>query len=162
MLNRINAAATWRKFTGLTEADLHMKDMEVLLRGFALLCYGSTYKPSMTRFLNDISMKFQSFKKEDVDYLELLYKSFLDACYKLPDKAFYGNTGTFTISIYDAVFAAVCSAPLKERKLVTLKVDDVKLEELKADTEFVQASQSRTAGQGNVKKRLDRATAILG
>jgi hypothetical protein len=162
MLNRINTAAPWRKFTGLSEADLHMKDMEILLRGFALLFYGQTYKPSMTRFLNDASMKFQAFKQEDVGYLELLYKSFLDSCSNLPEKAFYGNTGAFTISIFDAVFAAVCEAPLKDKALITSKVDASKLEALKADLEFVQASQSRTAGQGNVKKRLERAKAILG
>jgi hypothetical protein len=162
MLNRINAAPAWRKFTGLSEADLHMKDMEVLLRGFALLFFGSNYRPSMTRFLNDASMRFQAIKKEDVEYLENLYKSFLEACSGLPDKAFWGNTGTFTISIFDAVFSAVCAAPLKEKTLITAKIDASKLEQLKADTEFVQASQSRTAGQGNVKKRLERATAILG
>jgi Protein of unknown function DUF262 len=162
MLNRINAAPSWRKFTGLSEADLHMKDMEVLLRGFALLFYGSTYKPSMTRFLNEASMRFQALKQEDVDYLELLYKSFLAACSKLPEKAFYGNTGTFTISIFDAVFSAVCATPLQEKKLIEGEIDPAKLEQLKADGEFVQASQSRTAGQGNVKKRLERAKAILG
>jgi hypothetical protein len=161
MLNRINAAPSWRKFTGLSEADLHMKDMEILLRGFALLFYGSTYRPSMTRFLNDASMKFQAFKKEDVDYLESLFQSFLQSCSNLAEKAFWGNVGTFTITIFDAVFAAVCEAPLKEKRLIAEKVDAAKLDALKADNEFIQASQSRTAGQGNVKKRLERATEIL-
>lgn len=162
MLYKINASASWRRFTGLPSADLHMKDVEILLRGFALLFFAQQYRPSMTRFLNESSRKFQSFERDVVNYLESLYESFIKACSGLQDKAFVGNTGAFTISIFDAVFAAVCDGPLKQRVLVTSNVDAGKLNELKADTEFIDSSQSRTTGQGNVKKRLERAAAILG
>jgi len=162
MLYRINTTAEWRRFTGLTAADLHMKDVEILLRGFALLFYAPKYRPSMTRFLNEASRKFQSLPQKDIEYLQSLYESFIASCGNLPDKAFYGNTGTFTISIFDAVFAAICGPPLKNKGLVTASVDAQKLNELKADTQFVESSQSRTTGLGNVKKRLERAATILG
>lgn len=161
MLHRVNSDPRWRKFTGLPEADLHMKDMEILLRGFALLFYGESYKPSMTRFLNEASKKFQDFSQPDVTYLESLFHSFLDACSELTVKAFHGKSAVFTISIYDAVFAAICRHPLEKKELVTRKVDSAKLAELKSDSEFVETSQSRTAGTGNVKKRLERANALL-
>ena len=93
--------------------------------------------------------------------LESLFYSFLDACAELPDRAFQGKSGVFTISIYDAVFAAICRAPLDAKSHVKETVDITKLNNLKADTEFADASQSRTAGKGNVKKRLERATALL-
>jgi hypothetical protein len=162
MLYKINTSASWRRFTGLPAADLHMKDVEILLRGFALLFFAPQYKPSMTRFLNESSRRFQSFEQDKVNYLESLYESFIKACSNLQDRAFIGNTGAFTISIFDAVFAAVCAEPLKQKELVTCSLDAGKLNALKADTEFIDSSQSRTTGQGNVKKRLERATAILG
>jgi hypothetical protein len=88
MLYKINAAAQWRRFTGLTAADLHMKDVEILLRGFSLLFFGPTYRPSMTRFLNEASRKFQSLSGGDVAYIQSLFDSFIVSCSDLPDKAF--------------------------------------------------------------------------
>jgi hypothetical protein len=162
MLYRINTDPAWRRFTGLTEADLHMKDIEILLRGFALLFYGEDYRPSMTRFLNESSRKFQLFDLCNVEYLEQLFASFVKSCNGLPDRAFYGNTGTFTISIFDAVFPAVCTDALRKKNFIANEINAVKLETLKADTEFIESSQSRTTGQGNVRKRLSRAVQILG
>jgi hypothetical protein len=161
MLYRINADATWRSLTGLAEADLHMKDIEIVLRGFALLFYGDEYKPSMTRFLNEASKKFQGFSEDNVQYLERLFHSFLKACSELPAKPFNGKSGVFSISIFDAVFAAVCKPVLGQQALVAKKVDSSKLQALKGDLEFIEATQFRTAGSSNVKKRLEKATQIL-
>lgn len=161
MLYKINADARWHNLTGLTDSDLHMKDIEFLLRGFSLLLRSDRYKPSMTRFLNDSSKQFKNLSEEKVTYLELLFDSFLESCSGLPLKAFYGKTGKFTISIYDAVFAATCKRPLGAGKLVEMKIDPVQLSALKDDAEFVEASQSRTAGKDNVAKRLAKAAERL-
>jgi hypothetical protein len=161
MLARINADARWRKIIGLDDPDLHMKDIETILRGFALLMYGREYRPSMTRFLNDSSRKLQKLPSESVSYLEALFMSFLEACKELPPKAFYGKMGAFTISIYDAVFAAVCKSALEDKTVLKAPVDPVAIFTLKEDSAFVDASQSRTAGKGNVLKRLERAEALL-
>ena len=37
MLHRINLLPSWRRFLQVTDPDLHMKDVEILLRGFAML-----------------------------------------------------------------------------------------------------------------------------
>jgi hypothetical protein len=161
MLSRVNADPRWRILIGLNDPDLHMKDIETILRGFAVLMYGQDYQPSMTRFLNESSRKLQKLPLDAVSYLESLFMSFLRACGDLPPKAFYGKTGAFTISIYDAVFAAVCRSPLKRKAVLETPVSRAALSALKQDAEFVDASQSRTAGKGNVLKRLERAEALL-
>jgi hypothetical protein len=63
--------------------------------------------------------------------------------------------------IYDAVFAAVCTKAAKSKSLVKRPIDPVNLSALKKDDKFVEASQSRTAGTGNVRTRLERARALL-
>lgn len=161
MLYRTNVETRWRGLLGLGEPDLHMKDVETILRGFALLIRGKDYHPSMTGFLNESSRQFRRLPKEEVEYLEKLFDSFLTACADLPEKSFYGKGGNFAISIYDAVFAAVCSAAFEKHKLVKRKIDPAKLNSLKEDSEFFAASQSRTAGLGNVKTRLSRAQQML-
>ena len=57
MLYDMNTEGTWRSLLGSTEPDLHLKDIEVLLRGFAMLVDEPTYAPSMLRFLNRFSKK---------------------------------------------------------------------------------------------------------
>jgi hypothetical protein len=161
MLFRANADPRWRALVGVPEPDLHMKDIETVLRGFALLARGDKYKESMTRFLNESSRHFKRLPESDVKYMESLFYSFLDACSDLPARAFYGRSGGFTLSIYDAVFAAVCSDAFQKHELVKSKVESERLKALKDDEKFVEASQSRTAGTGNVKSRLSRATEML-
>jgi hypothetical protein len=159
MLARVNTDPRWRKLIGLEDPDLHMKDIETILRGFALLMFD--YQASMTRFLNEASRKLKAHSSEDVKYFEKLFLSFLSACEELPSKPFRGNTGAFTISIYDAVFAAACTTAAKSKKLLRRPIDADKLAALKKDEAFVNASQSRTAGTGNVRTRLERARQIL-
>jgi hypothetical protein len=159
MLARINTEPAWRKLLGIEAPDLHMKDIEAILRGFAVLMY--EYKASMTRFLNESSRKLKAMPSDEVAYLERLFLSFLRACESLPPRPFHGNTGAFTISIFDAVFAAVCTRPIKSKKEIKRPIDGSKLAALKKDEKFVEASQSRTAGTGNVRLRLERARKVL-
>ncbi|HXM59332.1 MAG TPA: DUF262 domain-containing protein [Terriglobales bacterium] len=161
MLYKANTDWRWRSLLGVEEPDLHMKDIETILRGFALLIRGKSYRPSMTGFLNESSRQFKRLPLAEVVYLEQLFYSFLDACSDLPPQSFYGKGGGFTISIYDAVFASFCSAAFEQHDVLKGKIDPVKLSRLKEDTEFFEASQSRTAGKGNVKKRLSRAIEML-
>ncbi len=49
MLYRINRLTGWREMIQADEPDIHMKDVEVLLRGFAMLIDGISYAPSMAQ-----------------------------------------------------------------------------------------------------------------
>lgn len=162
MLYLINLDKRWRDLLGVAEPDLHMKDIEILLRAFAMVMSGNEYKPSMTRFLNFTSKRAKSLPKEKVEYLEKLFYAFLDACKALPTKAFFGaQSKKVNISFIDAVFAAQCAAAFSVGSLEVPAVDPAKLRRLKEDPEFVTATQSDTASTANVAKRLERAKAIL-
>ncbi len=161
MLAKINLNPTWRRFLGLEEPDLHMKDIEILLRGFAMLIEGSNYKPSMTKFLNGFSKNCKTLGDEQLKYLEKLFESFMTACKYLPGDAFLSKKQRFNISLYDATFAAICGAVFDERKLVTEIVQLERLKSLRDDQEFIDASQSDTARKTNVETRLLRARSIL-
>ena len=82
MLYRINAETRWRKLLRSDTPDLHMKDIEILLRGFAMLVDSDNYAPSMVRFLNLFSKNCMNSSAERNEYLERLFGSFLHACAK--------------------------------------------------------------------------------
>ncbi len=162
MLYRLNTVPGWRQIIGVDEPDLNMKDIEILLRGFAMLIERDEYQSSMVKFLNSFSKSCKQLKNEQIDYLENLFLSFLESCSNLPEKAFYRKTtNKFNISIFEAVFVAQCGSSFEERKLVEGKLDIEKLEELKRDSEFVEAIQSQTTSKENVNIRLRKAASIL-
>jgi hypothetical protein len=77
MLYRANSKKEWRRILANQEPDLHMKDVEILLRGFAMLIDGENYAPSMVKFLNQFSRKCRTQTTEKIQVLSDLLDSFL-------------------------------------------------------------------------------------
>lgn len=161
MLFKINNDSRWRRLLSAPEADLHVRDVEILLRGFAMLIEGDTYKPSMVKFLNRFSNNSKTLNKEQIQYLELLFDSFLKATELLPDRIFFGASNRFATLFFEAVFAAVCHKPFSERALISQQLDADKIRAIFKDNDFAAASQTDTAGTNNVKSRLGRAKEIM-
>src|SRR5207249_2777472 len=88
MLYRINNNAQWRKLARTESADLHRKDVEILLRGFALLLDGANYSPSMVRFLNKFSKAARNYTADLITFLQQLFEGFMAATEPLPETAF--------------------------------------------------------------------------
>jgi hypothetical protein len=161
MLYRINQNLSWRELIGQKEVDLHSKDIEILLRAFAMLWYSADYKPSMTRFLNESSRKLKQLKEEDINYCEELFLSFLNACKKLDDKSFISSRGRFNLSTFEAVFVALAEEPFSKRELVTREINIANLKKLKENEAFKDATQIATASSANVAQRKKSATELL-
>ena len=164
MLYRINAESPqWRKLLRSDAPDLHMKDIEILLRGFAMLVDGDNYAPSMVRFLNLFSKKCTENSAKINEYLEILFGSFLHACAKLPADIFFNKRNNrFNIALYEAVFAVSGKGAIAERRPIDGSLDADRIRDLEQDKEFSEASSVSTTSTANVKKRLDRAAAIVG
>jgi hypothetical protein len=161
MLYRVNAIAEWRRLIGVPEADLHMRDIEILLRAFAMLMEGDKYSSSMARFLNRFSKTTKGYSEQIVTQLEQLFHSFVKECKGLPDNAFFGKSGKFSVTVLESVFAAVCGPALNGESMKPDALTDEKLIALKADKEFLDYSQARSTNLSNVKGRLIRAKEIL-
>ena len=162
LLDDMNEKEEWRKILGNLEPDVHMKDIEILLRGFALLVDGNNYVPSMVKFLNQFSNACKVQDPEDNEYFRKLFESFLKTCSTLPENTFKNKKNRFNVALYEAVFTAACEKAFVKRCFVTGELDVKRIEELKEDKEFTEASQEGTTRTKNVAKRLSRAREILG
>ncbi|NJN67757.1 MAG: DUF262 domain-containing protein [Chloroflexaceae bacterium] len=160
MLHQTNANPTWRRILGIPEPDIHMKDLESLLRGLALLIKGDEYRPSMVRFLNGFSRQAQNDPPEEVEYLGSLFGSFLESCSALPDDAFQTG-GRFSLMLFESVFVAVCLPFYSNHHLVSGTIVPDSVAQLKADRGFKAASQKGTASKDNVQSRLQRAQELI-
>lgn len=160
MLYRTNTQQEWRKLVGAKIPDIHMKDVEILLRGFAMLLSGDTYRPSMVKFLNRFSQEARKFDEKRLKQLQQLLQSFLESCEFLPPDAFHSNQGRFSPMIFESVFVAACT-PYSKRGKVRGRINAESLNDLKEDPDFREATQSRTSDTVNVRTRLLRADNIL-
>lgn len=161
LLYEMNKTPQWRKLLARPEPDLHMKDIEILLRGFAVLIDGANYAPSMVKFLNQFSNKSKAQDAEQNQYLQNLFGSFLNACTKLSEDAFIRN-GRFNIALYEAVFTAACEQAFADRCLVDGFLEAERLRNLEADPDFGSASRVSTTDTASVRTRLKRAREVVG
>ncbi|OAI25212.1 hypothetical protein A1351_16820 [Methylosinus sp. R-45379] len=162
MLYRLNLNSRWREFLNTQVPDLHMKDIEILLRGFAMLISYESYVPSMVRFLNKFSRDSAKNSSDENGYLEELFCSFLNACVDLPQDAFINlRSNRFNIALFEAVFTATCADAYADRRLLGGRVSPAELSALIGDSEFGRASLEGTTKKLNVDVRLKRASELL-
>src|SRR5262249_13985562 len=128
MLYKANSNLDWRRLVGNKEPDLHMKDVEILLRGFAMLIDGDNYSPSMVKFLNQFSRRAKGNSREQNDYISTLLEDFFDSCRELPDNAFLSKrNGRFNIALYECVFAAACEDAFKDKQTLDAYLSEKEL-----------------------------------
>ena len=162
MLLRANYEQGWRRLLNSAEPDLHLKDMELLLRMFAMLISADKYSPSMSKFLNQFSKECQSNTREVNRYLEDVFKHFLKATSDLPDNVFVNKSNNHvSIALMEAVFAATCRVKYQAGGLPKGNLNLEELRALGTDQAFVEASQRATTQRANVHKRLDRAFELV-
>jgi uncharacterized protein with ParB-like and HNH nuclease domain len=162
MLYSINTEKGWRSILGTPVPDLHMKDIEILLRGFAMLIDGTKYSPSMVKFLNHFSRSCETVTDQSNEYLRGLFCSFVGAASELPEDAFVNKKNNrFNIALYEAAFTATCEKAFAEHRALDGKIDSSKLLSLANDEAFIEAASKGTTGSVNVEARLNRARTWL-
>ena len=161
MVARSNADDRWRKLIAEPEPDLRMKDVEILLRGFAMLTRSAGYSPSMTRFLNKFADEMQGESNEEIELLQMLLSSFLDACADFPAGIFGTSSRKLNISVFESVFSAVCESGYADRTGHVSSVCELQINRLKEDPVFLDAARTKSTDTDKVHARLRRARELL-
>ncbi len=160
-LYSINMYQNWRVLLGQVRPDIHMKDVEILLRGFAMLLDSENYTPSMTRFLNQFSKKSKAFNPDSLPYFQQLFEAFCTYIVDINPKAFISVSGKFSITVFESIFVALCQDAAKRKDLNIKETTVENIEKLKNNLDFLKSTQSNTASKANVEDRLKLAKEIL-
>lgn len=162
MLSRLNYSQSWRLILKMENLDVHMKDVELILRSFAMAYEYKDYKPSLANFLNSFSKKAKVFDKEVCAYLESLFISFLEYINGVsPDVFVSEKSRRFNIFLFEAVFASLATAKIPKRELFVGRIEPDKLRDILSDKEFQEACVAGTTNTTNVFARLDVAARHL-
>ncbi|WP_454989704.1 DUF262 domain-containing protein [Capnocytophaga sputigena] len=162
LLYKLNLKDEWRKLLSTGTPDINMKEVEILLRGFAMLIDRENYKPSMTKFLNGFSYKAKKNSDDENKLLENIFNTFISSLLSLGDNKIFWTNNRFNISVYEAVFATLCESAYKEKDASkVLYADKSRINTLKKNKEFIDAYSQRTTSKANVQKRNEIAKRIL-
>lgn len=159
LLFRLNMDSRWRRLLDQDEPDLHMRDIEVLLRGIALWQRGAQYAPSMVRFLNEFSKSAQGWDLEAVQSFGQEIGRFLDAVKDVPPTAFQTRQGKFSVPLFDAVFPAVTKRAGMD---AGFRLQEEHVTAVATHEDFANYSLKQTTNTVNVKGRIGLGERIIG
>jgi len=160
-LYELNKNERWRRIFGQDERDKDLRDVELLLRAFAMLMYSSEYRPSMTRFLNRFSNHAKrTLRPADIEFLKSLFERFLAALDGVPVEAFRA-AGRFSIGVFESLLFGRCATLWESRD--ESAIDPIPPEVVTAvSAEVRQRLQEGTTKPEYVTGRLAAARRIIG
>ena len=154
-LEDINREPSWKLILGKKEPDKRGKDIELLVRFFAMRDI-SAYKEPMKDFLSKFMNKHRNASKETLDESR---KIFTQTCERviesLGEKPFHVRKG-LNVAVFDSVMTAF-------PKHLDAIPEDIKgrYNNLVKDDEFVKNTRSSTTNVEIVKRRFHKAETVL-
>ena len=159
-LYKLNSDVRWRKLLGKPEEDDKFKDVEIILRSFALLFNHDQYTGAMIQFLNKFSKEAQRFDDNKISQCKNLFIDFLDVVDGINPSVYLTKNGSFNVSFFDSVFVAISERLMKSSE-ETIAISQESLDELKNDSDFDEAITHSTSHVHSVKTRLRLARKYL-
>lgn len=160
MIYDLNSDKKWRKLLGKEEEDDKFRDVEIILRAYAMLDGHKFYKGSMLRFLNRFSKDAQGYTDDRISDLRVLFDRFLDVCSNIDTNGFRTKNKSFNISLFESVFVAVAER-ITVGGLECAEITQEAFNSLKANEVFQQAITHSTSHVDVVKSRLSLAKNLL-
>lgn len=155
-LKELNQNADWRAIFGKRTLDNRMRDVELILRFFALREGLSEYDKPMKDFLSRFMNRHRKAETQLLDCYRSSFVRIVAAVHKnLGPKPFHIRAG-LNAAVYDAVFVALAAQ-------TTEFPSDLKTRHrrLVNDSEFVAQTSAGTTDVDTVKKRIAKAKEVL-
>ncbi|MBS0235565.1 MAG: DUF262 domain-containing protein [Proteobacteria bacterium] len=160
-LYEANKDKRWRHILGKADRDEKLRDIELLLRAFAMLCYSAQYSPSMTRFLNRFSnYAKKNFDADTVSHLKAIFESLMAALDGL-EPGLFRLSDRFSIAIFEALLVGRYQKCF-DKKSDPKEIGAVAADDLKKLADGLREKvQEGTTKKDNVLKRLEVAKELL-
>lgn len=158
---KLNLDPIWRKYLRSADPDLHMKDVELLIRGYAMAIKGDKYTSSLATFLNSFANEARKFDEDTLKYYEEFGKKLFVAINHFPDDIFINKTTKrFNTFLFEGLVYAQSKIHFLAKTFPD-KIDVDLVRKLSDDEIFQQNSIKGTTNKSSVAKRLERSTTII-
>lgn len=151
-----DSVANWRAILGKPKADTRQRDVELILRFFALHDDADSYKKPMKDFLNSYMNRMRNAGKETIDSHGRLFQKTVNAIQKsLGPKPFHIHAG-LNSAVFDSVFLAFASNLNRVPRDIKAR-----FAKLKKDATYTKYVTAATTDDMIVPKRVARAKSVL-
>jgi hypothetical protein len=156
-LREANTDKSWRKIIGKETFDKHQKDVELVLRVFALTYGLEKYEKPMKEFLNSTMLEHQSGETRAAeDFFGAFPVVCREVCLKLGPRPFHLRGSRLNVSALDSVMATL----IKNKRRIPEDLKD-RYDKLRESERFDEATFYGTSDVSIVNERFEEAKAVL-
>jgi len=158
-LRRLNASPAWRELIGAPSKRL--KDVELILRFFALLYHHSNYASPMKDFLNRYMASNRYLAHQSEEKLEIIFSETTELILESLGKDALRPERAVNAAFADALMVGVATAIRNGNAPDANKIQEVR-QALLAEEDFLAAITTGTSQKPKVTLRIDRAIQSTG
>ncbi len=156
ILGSLNKDPNWRKILGKKNLDKHQKDVELVLRVFALSGNWEKYQKPMKEYLNNAMRKERGGDSQRVQKFKNNFKKISKYIYQNLGEKPFRIRGPLNTAILDSTFCV-----LMENSEKLPKDLDKRFKKLFKNKEYIDSTLSATTDVLVLKKRFEKAKEIL-
>lgn len=158
VLNELNKYTPWRNVYG--KPNNRLKDIELILRFFALYFNFTRYQRPMKEFLNDYMGKNRALKINSKEELITIFTSAIDVISASLSNSAFRPERALNAAVYDAVMVGLAKRIRTIGKGGIQDYNEFKKKylELLSNDKFIFAYKTATSDEENIKNRLELAT----
>lgn len=151
-LNKLNSNETWRKLLNKAKPDARMRDIEMILRFFALFKFWKNYKPPMKDFINQFMENNKNLDEQKMIFFERIFSETMKIIYtEIGNNAFKIKAG-LNVAVFDAITVGIAEVGLKRTRNLKLECDSLKKIEA-----FQNAVSQSTTNRDQLESRIKLA-----
>lgn len=155
ILSNLNENPEWRRLVG--KKSKRLKDMEMVLRFFAMYFYSHSYRSPMKDFLNRYMASNRDLKKQDAKELNALFRKTVSTIAANIGSQAFRPVRSVNAAVVDSIMTGVArrlaKGPIKQPEKLPLQY-----EKLLRDKAYRNAVETGTSQEANVTDRLELAT----
>jgi hypothetical protein len=155
VLRTLNENAEWRSLVG--KKSTRLKDMEMILRFFAMYFYSGSYRSPMKDFLNRYMVSNRDLGRQSEEGLNKLFGETVSTIASGIGARAFRPVRTVNAAVVDSVMTGVARrlarGPITNNEELAAKYD-----ELMQDDAYRSTVETGTSQEANVTNRLDLAT----
>jgi len=158
LLHELNEFEPWRCLFGLKHN--RYKDVETILRFFALYEDGENYKSTMPSFLDKYMEENRNIEEDILSPMSELFKGTTQLLLESCGDSIFKTGGTFLLSKFDAVMVGLANALNSGIKFEESDIEK-KVEELLMDNTYQESTEEFINDTANVINRIQTASVIF-
>lgn len=154
-LKALSKNPEWQRILGITRPDKNQKDVELVLRLFALADFWQAYEKPMLRYLNHQMAQNRDFESQRAQQFKRRFPSVVDTVNKALHRPFRPR-GVINSAVLEAVMVTL----LEHEDITPDQLLD-RYSKLLNDSNFVELTKGSTTNTAILKSRLEVARKIL-